>query len=80
MLRPLLPLLPPVQLVLNGSHSIHAINRGVSVKSRQQDEELHIGSVDVPLLNVGAPNPLPNPCDGPDMREGVAFNPVNNIW
>jgi hypothetical protein len=68
------------QLVLNGSHSLHAISRGVSVRSRRQDEELHIGSVDVPLVAVGAPDPLPNPCRGPDMREGVSFNPVNNIW
>lgn len=69
-----------LQLVLNGSHSLHAINRGVSVRSRRQDEELHIGSVDVPLVAVGAPDPLPNPGRGPDMREGVSFNPVNNIW
>jgi hypothetical protein len=69
-----------LQLVLNGSHSLHAITRGVSVMSTQHDERLHIASVDVPLVDVGAPNPLPNPCQGPDMSEGVAFNLVNNIW
>lgn len=69
-----------LQLVLNGSHSLHAVTRGVSVSSRDGAEQLHISSMDVPLLNLGAPNPLPNPCDGPDMKEGVSFNPVNNIW
>lgn len=69
-----------LQLVLNGSHSLHAINTGVSVKSAAEDEQLLINSVDVPLVNVGAPNPLPNPCEGPDMAEGISFNPVNNIW
>lgn len=73
-------LLFAMQLLVNGSHSLHAISTGVSVKSKREDEQLHISSVDVPLVNVGAPNPLPNPCDGPDMGEGVSFNPVNNIW
>jgi hypothetical protein len=70
----------PLQLALNGSHSLHAINQGVSVHSSSGLEQLHIHSTDVPLVSVGAPNPLPSPCDMPDMDQGVSFNPVNNIW
>jgi hypothetical protein len=66
--------------VFNGSHSLHAINRGVQVSSAAGDEVLSIASTDVPLLNLGAPNPFPNPCCGPDMWQGVSFNPANNIW
>jgi hypothetical protein len=43
-------------------------------------EQLHINTLDVPLVNLGKPNPFPNPCDGPDMEQGVSFNIVNTIW
>lgn len=70
----------PLQIVLNGSHSLHAVTSGVQVSSKHGKETLAIRSTDVPLVNVGSPNPFPNPCSGPDMREGVSYNPVNNIW
>lgn len=69
-----------VQVVANGSHSIHAVNQGVSVRSNDGSEQLSIKTLDVPLVNAGRPNPFYNPADGPDMSEGMSFNIVNNIW
>lgn len=52
----------------------------MSVASKDGTEQLHIHTVDVPLVNVGKPNPFPNPCDGPDMSHGVSYNIINTIW
>jgi hypothetical protein len=54
--------------------------RTQQVSSAHGGEVLTMRSLDVPLVNVGAPNPFPNPCAGPDMAHGVAFNAHNNIW
>jgi hypothetical protein len=82
-IQPLLLLLPPSrchQIILNGSRALHAVSQGVSVLSKDHHEQLHINTLDVPLFNLGKPNPFPNPCDGPDMQHGVSFNIVNTIW
>ena len=40
-----------------------------------------LASADVPCVSVGEPSPFPTPRDGvPDMRLGVAYNVLNNIW
>lgn len=70
----------PQEIIVNGSHALHAVSQGVSVLSRDHSEQLHISTLDVPLVNLGRPNPFPNPCDGPDMAHGVSFNIVNTIW
>lgn len=69
-----------LQVLLNGSHSIHAVNRGVTVSSRDNREQLTIATLDVPLVNAGKPNPFYNPIEGPDMSEGMSYNIVNNVW
>lgn len=69
-----------LQVIVNGSHSIHAVNKGVSVSSRDGSERLVISTLDVPLVNAGRPNPFYNPSEGPDMWEGMSYNIVNNIW
>lgn len=66
--------------MVNGSHSIHAVHRGVTVNSRDQLEQLSITTLDSPLVNAGKPNPFYNPIDGPDMSEGMSFNIMNNVW
>ncbi|WIA20109.1 hypothetical protein OEZ85_005961 [Tetradesmus obliquus] len=70
----------PQEIIVNGSHALHAVSQGVSVLSRDHSEQLHISTLDVSLVNLGRPNPFPNPCDGPDMAHGVSFNIVNTIW
>eukprot|EP00775_Hariotina_reticulata_P003530 gene3530-3799_t len=69
-----------LQIITNGSHSLHAVSKGVSVQSPGGTEQLLISTLDVPLVNVGKPIPFPNPCLGPDMKHGVSYNLINNIW
>lgn len=70
-----------MQIVLNGSHSLHAVSKGVSVMSPGGTEQLVISTLDVPLVNIGKPIPFPNPCLQPDMKhDGISYNLVNNIW
>lgn len=80
-------LFPPVcvcflQIVRNGSHSTHAlsVNAGMTVNSPEGAEQLHIHSIDAPLVSLGEPNAMPNPCVGPDMAQGVSWCLTNNIW
>ena len=70
-----------LQIVRNGSHSIHAVSEaGVSVDSADGAERLTLRSLDAPLVALGRPAPFPNPCIGPDMHEGVSHNLANNVW
>ena len=40
-----------------------------------------LSSADVPCVSTGVASPFPTPRDGvPDMRLGVGYNVVNNIW
>ncbi len=68
-----------VQVMRNGSHSIHSVqDDGISVASADGQERLHIHSLDAPLVAMGDPIPFPNACVGPDMEQGMSFNLVNN--
>jgi hypothetical protein len=71
-----------LQIVRNGSHSTHAlsVNAGMTVNSPEGAEQLHIHSIDAPLVSLGEPNVMPNPCVGPDMGQGVSWCLTNNIW
>lgn len=72
---------PPRQVIVNGSHSMHAVgDAGVRVLSSDGSERLQISSLDAALVSPGAPVPLPNVMSPPDMRQGVSFNLFNNLW
>lgn len=70
-----------LQVILNGSQSMHAVSEmGVQVQSADRSELLQIKTYDAALVSPGHPNPFPNGAFAPCMREGMHFNLVNNIW
>lgn len=81
----------PFDVVLNGSHAMHAVSdAGVAVRSRSGGaapastrEVLRIATLDAALVATGAPLPFPIPrrAEPPDLEgEGVSFNLANNVW
>lgn len=81
-ISPQIPSFPlSLQVMRNGSQSMHAVSdAGVSVSSAAGDEELHIRTLDAPLVSPGHPTVLPQGRHSPHMRQGVHFNLVNNLW
>ncbi|CAL8470098.1 g9640 [Coccomyxa elongata] len=77
-------LVSPLDVVRNGSHSMHAVDDdGVLVNAlgyTHSWEQLKIRTLDCALVSPGEPNPFPNVNTQPDMSKGVAFNLGNNIW
>ena len=70
------------KVILNGSHSIHAVDdeRSVSVASASGAERLSVSSLDAALLAAGAPIAMPNPSEGPDLDEGASAALVVTTW
>ena len=89
-------LIDPRNVVLNGSKTLHALDRGIVYGDDMEDpRSLRIGSLDVPTVKLGAGNasldadappleglnPAPVPNDvDPRLENGVAFNVYNNLW
>lgn len=72
---------PVGDVLQNGSHALHAVgDGGASVLSADRASRLSIRSLDAALVCAGKPNPFPELDVAPDMKEGVAFCLVNNIW
>jgi hypothetical protein len=70
-----------LQVMLNGSRSMHAVSdQGVSVSSEDGNEILQISTWDTALVSPGHPTPFPQGITQPDMDQGVHFNLVNNVW
>jgi len=69
----------PNQVVLNGSHHIHAVE---SVSYSNGIQRMDLSSYDVALVVPGQPSAFPIPLDQePDIQNyGVNFNIYNNIW
>ncbi|KAL4451756.1 hypothetical protein ABPG75_007418 [Micractinium tetrahymenae] len=71
----------PMEVVFNGSQALHAVSdEGVSVDSADGATRLHIRSLDAPLVSPGSPKVLPELRRKPDMRQGVAFCLMTNLW
>jgi hypothetical protein len=77
----------PGAVMLNGSQGMHAVgDEGVSVTAAAPAgggaaaETLRVRALDAPLVSPGVASPFPNGVRVPDMREGVSFALVNNIW
>lgn len=74
-------LVAPDEVVYNGSQSLHAVqDAGVHVRDAESALTLHIGSLDAGLVSPGSPWPFPNPDTPPDLRQGMSYNLVNNVW
>ena len=89
-------LIDPRNVVLNGSKTLHALDRGIVYGDDMEDpRSLRIGSLDVPTVKLGAGNasldanappleglnPAPVPNDvDPRLENGAAFNVYNNLW
>ena len=87
-------LVAPLDVVFNGSKTLHAISSGVLYgKSLDDQSAFFVGSADAPVVKVGAGNaslaaeallglnPAPVPNDRPpDLNGGIAFNLFNNLW
>jgi len=89
-------LINPRNVVLNGSKTLHALDRGIVYGNDIRDPtSLRIGSPDVPTIKVGAGNasldanappleglnPAPVPKDvDPRLENGVGFNIYNSLW
>lgn len=76
-------LIDPLDVVMNGSQRLHAVNRGMYyVDSKMQG--LEITSLDVPLVNILTPtdfvSTLPMPLTPIQTMNGVSFNLYNNVW
>ncbi|KAL4420038.1 hypothetical protein ABPG77_001288 [Micractinium sp. CCAP 211/92] len=70
----------PLEVILNGSRSLHAVgDEGVSVQT-SGGGVLRIVSLDAALVSPGEPWAIPRVSVQPDMEGGMAFNLVNNLW
>jgi hypothetical protein len=69
----------PLDVVLNGSQHLHAIESGA--KFQVDNAKILFRSKDAALLTVGEPNPFPIPLGTPpDVSQGISYNLYNNIW
>ena len=89
-------LIDPLDVVFNGSKTLHGLDEGGVVYGRDQAHAaLLVASLDVPIVKVGAGNasldpgappllglnPAPVPNDrSPSLAAGFAFNIYNNLW
>jgi hypothetical protein len=102
-------LVDPMDVVYNGSKTLHGLQSGVVYGNTLTAHDggncrnrvdhalavLRVGSLDVPVVKVGAgaaslavdagandglnPAPVPNNVD-PVLKDGFAFNIYNNLW
>eukprot|EP01043_Picozoa_sp_COSAG02_P032701 COSAG02_NODE_2196_length_9548_cov_2.748227_7_plen_276_part_00 len=87
-------LIDPLDIVFNGSKTLHGLDEG-GVVYGTAPSAFRIASLDVPVVKVGAGNasldptapplqglnPAPVPNDrAPSLADGVGFNVYNNLW
>ncbi|KDD76566.1 hypothetical protein H632_c180p1, partial [Helicosporidium sp. ATCC 50920] len=71
----------PLDVVLNGSHALHAVGDDAAhVRSADARQRLAIRSLDAAVLCVGKPTPFPVLQGELDLGQGVSFLLHNNIW
>ncbi len=74
----------PLDVVLNGSQHLHAIESGLQYSKEPNDNtcpRMMFSSLDAAVVDIGNPNPFPIPLQpSPDVSDGIAFNLYNNIW
>lgn len=89
-------LIDPLDVVFNGSKTLHGVQSGVIYgNSLTAGDAFRVGSLDVPIVKVGAGNaslepgappleslnPAPVPNDrNPNLADGFGFNVYNNLW
>jgi len=79
-------LIDPMDVLLNGSMSMHAVDSvrvavAPAQEQNKQTTELRVTSLDAALACMGEPFPFPNPTKRPNIpRDGFSFNLLNSIW
>jgi hypothetical protein len=68
----------PFEVIRDGNRHLHAINRGVRCQAKKGT--LHIDSLDTALVAPGQPSLLDFNNRQPNLRQGLHFNMVNNLW
>ncbi len=71
-------MISPLQVAENGNRHLHAA--GSRVELSHTDGKLDILPLDSPLVAPGVPSPLDFNNHQPDMREGMHFCLLNNLW
>lgn len=68
----------PLDVVENGNRHLHAAGKGVLCKD--SFEEMEIIALDSPLVAPGQPALLNFTNEQPNMKGGMHFNLLNNVW
>src|SRR5690606_2390053 len=71
-------LISPLDVISRGNRTLHAIQQGVVYHSA--DQNLHIDSLDAPLVAPGKRALVSFPNQQPDLAQGMHFNLYNNMW
>ncbi|KAJ8302871.1 hypothetical protein KUTeg_019267 [Tegillarca granosa] len=73
----------PLNVIMNGSQRLHAINEGVMFM-KDKSHSMKIVSLDAALVNILSPgldiSTMPLPLTPLKTVDGVAFNLYNNVW
>jgi len=68
----------PLDVVRDGAHTLHAVDRGVSYGDAHG--RLSIDTLDAPLVAPGAPSLLQWMNERPALDKGMHVNLYNNVW
>ena len=68
----------PYDVIRKGNRHLHAVGRGV--RYQHHDVHLFIETRDAPLVAPGSPSLLNFTNQQPNLRQGIHFNLLNNIW
>lgn len=76
-------MIDPLDVVMNGSQRLHAVNRGIYYVDSQM-KGLEVTSLDAPLVNILTPtdfvSALPFPLQPLPSMNGISYNLYNNVW
>ena len=64
-----------LDVMKNGSKHLHGSDKGIMYPNGPSFYARHSS-----LVCIGEPTPFPTPMEQPDVKQGFAFNLVNNIW
>jgi hypothetical protein len=68
----------PLDVIKNGNRKLHAVESGVYYSDKQG--KLSIETLDAALVAPGEPSLLNFNNRQPDMKNGIHFNLLNNVW
>ena len=68
----------PLEVLENGSRSLHGVGKGA--KYSFSDADILLETLDAPLLALGQATLLRFENQLPDLSQGLHFNLYNNVW